>query len=501
MSLDNFSSVYDLLQHNARTRAAAPAAISAEQSLSHKAFLDRVDQLASGLTASGIEKGDRVCILAQNSIEYLELYGACAKTGVIAYPINWRLTASEVQGVIKLADPQMLVVGVGHLEQLGDLDPSGMRVRATIGEGSIEGFTPLRDLYHSEISLPVEIQDDDPFVIISTAATEGVPRGAILTHKNILSASVEFVTAVGLTSADRYLVALPLFHITALGLAFGTTLSGGANVVLDAFDPGLAVKLMDEHQVTLVAVFPPVLSMLLDAREQAGAHWDSLKYVFGLDAPDTIKRLLSETKAQFWTGFGQSETTGAVTLVRVDQKPGSAGRPLPRAQIRLVDATGEDVPVGEAGEIAVRGPMVFSGYWRDPDATAFAARHGWHHTGDVGKFDAEGYLFYVGRKPEKELIKSGGENVYPAEVENVIQEMPEVAGVAVIGVADEKWGEAVKAVVELVAGQSLDATQISDAVAARIASFKKPRYVDFVDKLPRTDDGAVDRDAVKAAHG
>jgi len=239
---------------------------------------------------------------------------------------------------------------------------------------------------------------------------------------------------------------------------------------------------------------------LLEARARIGAQWRSLAHVVGLDAPDTIQRLHAETGAKFWTGFGQSETTGLVTLVRADEKPGSAGKPTPLARVRCVNEADEEVSLGEPGEIAVQGPLVFAGYWRDPDATDYALRNGWHHTGDVGRLDAEGYLTYVGRKPEKDLIKSGGENVYPAEVERVIRELPEAAAVCVIGVPDPKWGEAVKAVVELKPGHTLTADQIAEAVARRIAAYKKPRYVDFVERLPRKDGGDIDRDAVKAAH-
>ncbi|HKZ84136.1 MAG TPA: AMP-binding protein [Anaerolineae bacterium] len=503
--------VYHLLQHNARTAGTAPAAIDAGRTLTHQQFLDRVDRLAAGFAACAIIKGDRVCVLAQNSIEYLELYGACAKTGAIAYPINWRLSAPEVQGVVALADPQMLVVGAAHLPQIEGLDLSRLRVRATLG-GSAAGFIPLSDLYQASTLKPDPsppdtsssgVSGDDPFVIISTAAVAGVPRGAILTHNNLIMANLQVIASVVLTARDRHLAALPLFHIAGLGLSLAVLQAGGANVVLETFDPARAAQLIDEHHVTVMADFPPVLSMLLEARAtlRAGAQWQSLAHVIGLDAPDTIQRLYAETGAKFWTGFGQSETTGLVTLVRADEKPGSAGKPTPLARVRCVNEAGEDVPVGEPGEIAVQGPIVFAGYWRDPDATDYALRNGWHHTGDVGRFDAEGYLTYVGRKPEKDLIKSGGENVYPAEVERVIRELPEVAAVCVIGVPDPTWSEAVKAVVELKPGHTLTAGQVSDSVARRIAAYKKPRYVDFVERLPRKPDGETDRDAVKAAHG
>jgi len=500
MGVRDFS-IYDLIRHNATSAGSAPAIINAHKTLTHAQFLERVDQLAAGLNAQGIGKGERICILAQNSPEYLELYGACAKTGAIAYPINWRLSAEEVKGVLDLVEPSALVVGAGHLSQLETSDISGIRLRAIIGPGEAQAFVPLADLYQSPGGESADIHSDDPFAIISTAAVAGTPRGAVLTHANMIMAGYMLSNALGLSGEDCHLAALPFFHITGLGLALCMVQVQGANVVLETFDPAKAVQMMDEHHVSLIADFPPILSMLLDARQAAGASWNSLKYVIGLDAPDVIQRLYAESGARFWTGFGQSETSGVVTLVRVDAKPGATGKPLPLVRVRCVDESGDDVPTGETGEIAVQGPVVFAGYWNDPDATAYTFRHGWHHTGDLGKFDAEGYLYYAGRKPEKELIKSGGENVYPAEVEQVLQDLSEVAGACVIGVPDARWGEAVKAVIELAPGKTLTADQVSAAVAERIASYKKPRYVEFVEALPRAADGQVDRQAVKATHG
>ncbi|MBM3144439.1 MAG: AMP-binding protein [Chloroflexi bacterium] len=496
------TTIYEIIQKNARLKGHRMAVISAERTFTHAQFLERVDQLAVGLSAEGISKGDRICILAQNSTAYFELYGACARTGAIAYPVNWRLSSDEIKGVLELADPQMLVVGIENLPQINGLDVTRFRVRAMIGEGTIEGFIPLSELYHPKGSPPAKVSGDDPFAIISTAAVAGAPRGAILTHTNLLTAGDQIINALGLTGRDRHLAALPFFHITGLGLSLALMQAGGANVVMEKFDPAQAVRMMDEHAVTLVADFPPILQMLLDARQATGASLASLEHVAGLDAPDAIHRLYAETNAKFWTGFGQSETSGLVTMARVDEKPGSAGKPLPVAQVRCVNEAGQDAPIGQPGEIVVRGPLVFAGYWRDPDATKFASRHGWHHTGDVGRFDEEGYLYYVGRKPEKDLIKSGGENIYPAEVENVILEMPEVAAVCVIGVPNEKWGETVKAVIELQPGRSLTLADVSRYVAGQIASYKKPRLVDFVDanSLPRDENGELDRAKIKEIH-
>lgn len=500
MGLRNFT-LYQLLQHNATVHAESPAVISAGKIVSHAEFLARVDRLAAGMTEYGISKGDRVCILAQNSLEYLDLYGACAKTGAIAYPINWRLSAEEVGQVIDLAEPSMLFAGVGHIPQLEGSDLSKLKVRALIGEGSSEGFIPIDEIYLDTLTEAVGVDGSDPMVIISTAAVAGLPRGAVLTHDNMMIAGYPVIAALGLGPNDRHLAALPFFHITGLGLSLVVLQVGGANVVMETFDPTGAAELMDTFDITLMADFPPILFMLLEAKEASGAEWNHLRYVLGLDAPDVIQRLHQETQAKFWTGFGQSETSGLATMGSVEEKPGSAGRPIAIAEVRCVDSEGEDTLLGEPGEIVVRGPIVFGGYWRDPDATLYTFRQDWHHTGDVGRFDEEGYLYYVGRMPEKDLIKSGGENIYPAEVEHVVEEMPEVQAVCVIGVPDEEWGEAVKAIIELKQGKSLTEDVVRTRVAERIASFKKPRHVEFVEQLPRSDDGEIDRAVVKEKYG
>jgi long-chain acyl-CoA synthetase len=271
--------------------------------------------------------------------------------------------------------------------------------------------------------------------------------------------------------------------------------------VVSRYDAEEAVRLIDRHRITHVSDFPPVLATLLDAADKARSRLPSLRDVAGLDAPPTIQRLHESTGAKFWTGFGQSETTGFVSIQRVLDKPGAAGRPVPAAHVRLVDDYDRDVPVGTPGEIVVRGPLVFQGYFAQPDVTAYTLRNGWHHTGDVGRFDADGWLYYVKRKPEKELIKPGGENVYPAEVETVIVQLEGVTGVCVYGVPDVKWGEAIKAVVEVKAGGRYTAQQVTDFVGSKIARFKRPHLVVFTDALPRTAEGAVDRDAVKAKFG
>ncbi|HXH84360.1 MAG TPA: AMP-binding protein, partial [Candidatus Tectomicrobia bacterium] len=457
-----------------------------------------------GLAALGVARGDRLCILAQNDLAYLDLYGACARQGFLAYPINWRLTAEEVERVVERAAPRVMVVDAstaGVVEGWPARKPA-IRHWYTLGEAGDAALAPLATLYRDgDAPAPAEVGLDDPFAAISTAAVDVVPRGAVLTHGNAVAASLTAIAGLGLTPAARYLVALPLFHIAALGVVLAVLHAGGASVVMPRYDAEEAVRLIDRHGITHLSDFPPVLATLLDAAEKLGSRLPSLTHVLGLDAPPTIQRLHDTTGAQFWTGFGQSETSGFVTLQRVAERPGAAGIPVPACRVRIVDDDDRDVPAGTPGEIVVRGPLVFQGYFGQPDVTAHTFRNGWHHTGDLGRLDADGYLHYVGRKPEKELIKPGGENVYPAEVETVIMQMDGVTGVCVFGIPDARWGEAIKAVVEVPDVGRYTAEQVRDFVASRIARFKRPHVVEFTASLPRAAGGVVDRAAVKAAWG
>src|SRR2546425_308335 len=404
--------VYDMLARGAALSRDAPALIQGPRQWSFRQLLERADALAAGLASLGLAKGDRICILAQNDVAYVDLYGACARQGIVAYPINWRLTAQEVERVVERAAPTMMVADASTLPVVGEWP----RTRHAIthwyqfGGAAASGFRALSSLYREGVPpAAADVSSDDPLAVISTAAVDVIPRGAVLTHANVLTASLVVVAALGFTAADRYLLALPLFHITALGNLVAHMHAGGASVVVARFDAEEAVRLIDTYD--------------------------------------------------------------------------------------------RDVPVGTPGEILVRGPVVFQGYFGQPDVTAHTLRNGWHHTGDVGRFDDEGWLYYVRRKPEKELIKPGGENVYPAEVESVIVQMDGVSAVCVYGVPDVKWGEAIKAVVEVRPADRYTARQVGDFVASKIARFKRPHAVAFTDALPRTADGAVDREAVKARWG
>jgi long-chain acyl-CoA synthetase len=493
-----------MLVRNAFIYGDCPAVIHTHRSLTFRDFIGRVDALAAGLAALPLHKGERVCILALNHPSYLELYGACARLGVIAYPLNWRLTSDELSRIVERATPRMLVVDDTTLSLVADWLQTRTDIPYwyTLGTTAAPGLIPFETLYQASGALEsAPVAPDDPFAVISTAAVDVVPRGAVLTHTNFLMANLQASACMGLTAVDCNLLALPLYHVAALGSALAVMHVGGANVLMTRFDAHQAVQLIDTHRVTYITSFPPVLTQLLDTAEQAGSTLPSLKHVSGLEGPEAITRLHTNTSAQFWTGFGQTETCGFVTLQRVADHPGSAGKVAPLCQIRLVDEADRDVPLGTPGEILVRGPVVFQGYFGQPEVTAQTFRDGWHHTGDVGRFDTDGYLYYVQRKPEKALIKPGGENVYPAEVEAVIMELDGVTGVCVFGVPDTQWGEAIKAIVEVPVSQGLTAVQVREYVGRRIARYKRPQWVEFTEALPRNTAGMVDRDAAQSLWG
>jgi acyl-CoA synthetase (AMP-forming)/AMP-acid ligase II len=493
-------SVYDLLHRAATMFGARTAVRHVGGSATYAELLARTDSLAAGLAGSGIQHGMRICVLAQNNLEYFELYLAAAKVGAVVYPINWRLTAEEVGHVVTRAQPEAFVYDASCAEVTAQVRANHGDVPQWIAIGGAADAVDFATLYSEGSVEQGRSAPDDLFVAISTAAVDVIPRGAALSHANVISASAQTVSVMGLDETDAHLLCLPLFHITALGFAVAVLHAGGCNIILTKFDAEELVKSSDEHGGSVLGSFPPMLATLLDTAASNGSSLKNLRHVAGLEMPGTIDRLHSETSATFYSGFGQSETSGFVTVQKYSDRPGASGRIGMMADVAIFDE--DDVPVasGEVGEIVVRGPMVMREYYDQPDVTAHTFRSGWHHTGDLGKLDDDGYLYYAGRKPEKELIKPGGENVYPAEVEAVIDELDTVNGVCVFGVPDEKWGEAVKAVVEADASV-VSAQAIIDHVGSRIGRFKRPQVMEFTDALPRKEDGGVDREKVKADWG
>jgi len=270
------------------------------------------------------------------------------------------------------------------------------------GNGSFEDFNRLID--NDADFVLEEVDSDDGLVIIHTAAVEGKPRGAIVTHRNVLSATTQFSYLFDVHKEDVHLNILPLFHVGGLFIAATAFHAGAVNINVSKFDADQAVDVIQERQVTMLFDFAPILASILDSQKKMGKNIKTLKMVAGLDSPETIERYQRETGGDFFVVYGQTEVSALVTISPYNEKPGSAGRPLPLADVRLFDDYDKEVEIGQVGEIVVRGPMVFKGYWNLPEETAYSFREGWHHTGDQGRFDEEGFLLYAGRKAEKSLL-------------------------------------------------------------------------------------------------
>lgn len=497
--------LYDIINRNARLFPAKVAWLDAEdnQTATFAQYKLAVDQMAAALSAAGIRKGERIGVIGKNCLPYCVIYGAAAMLGGIVVPVNWRLAAAEMAYILSDCGARLVLAEDDIPEQIAAVqselkDPIPFFNMHT-GKG------PYADLPEAPLSARGPGQGaaawDDGLVIIYTAAVSGRPRGALLSHGNLLCANTQMMYLVGLSAADVHLNPLPLFHIAGLGMAFCTFHAGALNVNMRKFDAAQAARLIAEHKVSLLFAFAPMMQTLLAQVAKTGEEIGSLRAVLGIDTPEVIERYQKLTGGSFYSMFGQTETAMVATMSRYGEQPGSAGRPIPLVDIQLMDDNDTPVPVGQAGEIAIRGPMVFKGYWGLEADNAHTFRNGWHHTGDMGRFDQDGYLWYVARKAEKELIKPGGENVYPAEVETVILEHPAVDAVVVFGVPDPKWTEGIKAVCRLKPGQELTPEMLIEFVGARIARYKKPQYVEFVSDLPVASGGAVDRAKVKQMYG
>lgn len=501
MGLRSFT-IYDVYSRNALIYKNRIAVQSERGKVTYEELLDQSLRVAGWFKARGVKKGDRIAVLAKNDSQFFPLLGGLSAIGAIMVPINFRLSAEEVAHNLTNTEPVGIVVDPDFEKmvlELRSLYPS-LREFITYGQGG-GGYQPFEALLRGEPTSPVLLDGDDPLVIMHTAAVQGKARGAVISHHNLISCSIQNIALMGLTPEDAYLNILPLFHIAGMIGALIMMHVGGRNVMISKFDPKGAGKLIDQEKVTMIGDFPPILLQLLDEQIKGEFTLSSLKHIFGVDLQETVKRFEGLGYGQFWLAYGQTETMGLTSVCANRERPGCAGKPGPLVELKIVDEFDREVEKGRVGEILVRGPLVFHGYWREEELTNHTFREDWHHTGDLGRLDEDGYLWFAGRKAEKELIKTGGENVYPVEVEKVILEHPNVKEVSVIGVPDPKFGEGIKAVVVLKGGTQLTPQELIDFVASRIARYKKPGYVEFVDSLPKKEDGSIDRPKVKELYG
>jgi len=446
MSIHDFT-VYSMFKRNASLYKNKTALIFDNEIITFGELLGQIQSLSGGLSKHRIRKKDRIAILSQNNHKFFQLCGAAAAIGAVVVPINCRLSGEEIQNILLDSAPPIIFFDEIYLDMISLLRPKCKSLKKFFVFGNPVGdFGSFDELMNNYPTKEVKVKGNDPYMLIYTAAVHGKPRGAILNHDNVILCNLQAIGMMGLTYRDTYLNILPLFHVAGFALAFSVMHTGGRNVFIHGFEPKVVLEKIEKERITIIGSFPPILTQLLAEMSKRAYDVSTLKHVLGIDSVETITEFERKTGCQFWLGYGQTETMGLTCICSNSERPGSTGRPGSLVDLKIVDEFDREVEIGKPGEILIRGPLVFEGYWGEEELTNYTFREGWHHTGDMGRLDEEGYLFFVGRKAEKELIKPGGENVYPVEVEKVVLGHPSIQEVSVIGVPDPKFGEGIKAV-------------------------------------------------------
>ncbi|GAA4047840.1 long-chain-fatty-acid--CoA ligase [Parerythrobacter jejuensis] len=468
----------------------------------YAAFDRHADQIANGLAAKGYSKGDRIAYLGKNSDHAVELALGCARGGYVFVPVIWRLAAPEVDFITKDAGATILFVEEGFESVPFD----GQKI---VMEREFEAWRDAQ----SDSGVATQVTAQDPFLQLYTSGTTGMPKGVVLSHYNgtamrpiLQENDIYWYNA---DPGDTMILAMPYGHIAGVGSAAGAALAGQELIVHAEFDPALTIKDIRDYRVKWIFLVPAAIRVLLSHPDANDADFSSIKGLTYGASPiplDLLKEGVERLGCEFAQLYGMTETYGTVvSLPPDDHRPGrervmrSAGKPLPGVEIQIVDESLTPVPTGEIGEVLIKSPTTMLEYWNRPEENAKTLTgDGWLRTGDAGIVDEEGYLYIQDRI--KDMIISGGENVYPAEVESALFGHDEVADVAVIGVPDEKWGETVKAVVVAKPGCTPSEDSIIGHARERIAGFKCPKSVDFIEALPRNPSGKILRRELRAPY-
>jgi fatty-acyl-CoA synthase len=496
------------LSINAARFASRRAVTFGARRTSYAVLNERTCRLANGFVKAGCHRGDRIAVLLHNCDRFFEVLFAAAKIGAIFVPINFRLKAREIAGLLEACTPNFLLVGIGFDEVLAELSDSPalpariIRADETAEEEPDEYETWLYE--HSPAEPQVIVAGDEPLMLLHSSGTTGLPKGAIFTHATTLASSATKIIDFGLGPEDKTVVFGPLFHAGPLmDLALPLVLRGGSVVVGASrnFDPETLTRTIAAEGGTVIPVYPTMLRAMLEVDLQ---RFDLHKLRLIITGGEAIANsvLLDIQSKLPWVGiinnYGSTEGGPITTFLTSDkkqEKPGSVGRTAFSVDVRIADDDANELPAGSVGEVLVRSPFVCRGYWRRPELTAAALKKGWWCTGDLGKSDQEGYIWIVGRK--KDVIRSAGENIYPVEIEEVIRELEGVADVAVVGAPDAHWGETVAAFVVRQPGGLIEETTIVSHCQQQLAGFKKPRVVRFVPSLPRTTVNKISKAALR----
>jgi o-succinylbenzoate---CoA ligase len=472
--------------------------LQGDRVLTYRELANTVDKSAFNLLDKEIKKGSRVALLLPN-IPYLTMIPELMRVGAIVVPLNTRLTPDEIIWQVDNTECDVVISTLEYKDVAQKIAQSGKSVYLLIGHRPDLNLPSLFFPSTPEIELvsPNDIHLEDPVAIIHTSGTSGTPKGAILTYNNIYQSAMASAYRIGVMPDDRWLCVLPLFHVGGLSIILRSLLYGTAVELMPKFDIDAVNNALTHRPITLVSLVPTMLSRLLDARTEP---WNpKLRLVLlggGAPSPELVARCV-EKGIPLATTYGLSEASSQVataTLEQVVQKPASVGKPLMFTQVRVVDENDDELPANEIGEIIVNSPTIMQGYYNNPQATAKALRDGWLYTGDMGYKDEDGDLFIVQRRSD--LIVTGGENVYPVEVENVIRQHPDIKEVVVVGIHDEEWGQKVVGAVQLEDEKILTIEEIKQFARDHLAGYKIPREICFVTDFPQTSSGKIQRKEV-----
>jgi long-chain acyl-CoA synthetase len=498
-----------LLQESAERFPDKPIFKGSSRSVSYEQFCSEVRGFASVLQNEfGIRKGDRIALLLTNDIAFPLTIFAAALIGAVSVPINTRFVTKEIAYILKDSGARLCIL---HPEFRKDGERAEKSV-ASVEHLIIAGAPPENDGEYELYSLleqsrgepePVEVDENDLASIFYTSGTVGEPKGAICSHRNLVAAALNVAATTGLTAEDRQLICVPLAHpLGCQSQMIGGVYLGSTSIIQRHFVSDETLSLLGTAKITTLVGVPTIYWMLLAQMKLKDYNFSSLRNIVygGAPASPELIRRLRETfpQARLGNGYGLTESSALATFLPDEyamEKPDSVGPPVPPVQVKVVNETGRELPVGKIGEVLLKGPNIVDGYWQDPDTTGQTFRDGWLHTGDVGRLDDAGFLYIVDRK--KDMIIRGGENIYCVEIENVLQSNPAIFEAAVVGEPDKVFGEQVMAYVVLNPGQSLTVDEILDFCEDYLADFKVPKYVTIVESLPRNPAGKIDKRALR----
>jgi len=481
---------------------------------------ERVNRLVNALVDLGVEHGQKVAIMALNSHRYVETYYACAKLGAVFAPLNYRAKREELIYMVNNSEASIFFVEERYLELIASIRPELRGIRHFICyDARPQGMQNYEDIiarYEPE-EVSVEVDDSDPTVLIYTSGTTALPKGVVLTYLSLSIYVTNTVEPANPETHDVMMLSVPVYHVAGATAIMSSIWGGRTLVVLPQFEPLAWLETIQRERVTHTFVVPTMLKRVMEEPDFDKYDLSSLKLLAYGAAPmpyEVIRKAVGVFKCGLMNAYGQTESTSTITYLGPEdhiiegteeekqrrlERLKSVGRPMEDVDIAIMDPQGNTLPAGQEGEIAAKGARLMTGYWKREEETAHALVDGWLHTGDIGWMDEDGYLFITGRT--KDLIIRGGENISPGEIEAVLQQHPKIEDAAVIGVPDEEWGEEVKAIVQLKPGETATAWEIIQYTKSCLASFKAPRYVTFVDELPRNYLGKVLKTDLRKLYG